>query len=139
MSKTKPAKTNKTEANKTDPVLCYVDGCWAYFTTLALADQWGDDWDDAPYEHNAGTPYLPHGPEESWSIVQVAFSVDLERPCDNTLNSHYSVQDINAGDTHWLRTSTWAKNKVRIPAGTPLSKFRELISQAGGKVYEETK
>lgn len=40
-------------------VLCYVDGPWAYFTTQPLEDQWGDDWDDAPYEHNAGEPYPP--------------------------------------------------------------------------------
>ena len=37
-------------------VLCYVDAPWAYFTTRRLSEQWGDDWDDAPYEHNAGTP-----------------------------------------------------------------------------------
>ena len=41
------------------PVLCYVDGAFAYFTTRPLAEQWGDDWDDAPYEHNAETPYGP--------------------------------------------------------------------------------
>ena len=41
-----------------DPKLCYVEGCFAYFTTLTdIKDQWGDDWDDAPYEHNAGEPY----------------------------------------------------------------------------------
>lgn len=40
-------------------VLCYVDGQRAYFTTAKLADQWGDDWDDALYEHNAGEPYTP--------------------------------------------------------------------------------
>ena len=38
-------------------VLCYVDGPWAWFTTQKLFDQWGDDWDDAPYECNAGDPY----------------------------------------------------------------------------------
>lgn len=42
--------------------LCYVDkerdgATIAYFTTQPLAEAWGDDWDDAPYEHNAGTPY----------------------------------------------------------------------------------
>ena len=41
-------------------VLCYVAANVAYFTTQALADQWGDDWNDAPYEHNAGTPYSPY-------------------------------------------------------------------------------
>lgn len=40
-------------------VLCYVDGNKAWFTTKPLAEQWGDDWDDAPYEHNAGQPYGP--------------------------------------------------------------------------------
>lgn len=41
------------------PVLCYVDEPWAYFTTQKLEDQWGDDWEDSPYEHNAGKPYGP--------------------------------------------------------------------------------
>lgn len=40
-----------------EPRLCYVEDGFAYFTTQRLADQWGDDWNDAPYEHNAGTPY----------------------------------------------------------------------------------
>lgn len=40
--------------------LCYIDDdtATAYFTTQPLAEAWGDDWDDAPYEHNAGTPYV---------------------------------------------------------------------------------
>ena len=42
-----------------EPILCYVKGPWAYFTTQPLKKQWGDDWDDAPYEHNAGEPYGP--------------------------------------------------------------------------------
>ena len=40
-------------------VLCFVDKTWAYFTTKPIESQWGDDWDDAPYEHNAGEPYGP--------------------------------------------------------------------------------
>jgi hypothetical protein len=39
--------------------LCYVKGNWAYFTSRPLSEQTGDDWNDAPYEHNAGTPYGP--------------------------------------------------------------------------------
>jgi len=39
--------------------LCYVDLPWVYFTTQDLDKQWGDDWDDAPYEHNAEEPYSP--------------------------------------------------------------------------------
>ena len=36
--------------------LCYVDRNKAWFTNN-FEKQWGDDWDDAPYEHNAGLPY----------------------------------------------------------------------------------
>lgn len=39
--------------------LCYVKGCFAYFTSQPVEEQWGDDWNDAPYEHNAGEPYGP--------------------------------------------------------------------------------
>ena len=39
--------------------LCYLTDIFAYFTTQELSKQWGDDWDDAPYEHNAGEPYKP--------------------------------------------------------------------------------
>jgi hypothetical protein len=39
--------------------LCYIDSPWAYFTSQEIDKQWGDDWNDAPYEHNAGEPYLP--------------------------------------------------------------------------------
>ena len=36
--------------------LCYVRHNILYFTD-SFEKQWGDDWDDAPYEHNAGEPY----------------------------------------------------------------------------------
>ena len=34
--------------------LCYIENDNAYFTTNDLMKQWGDDWNDALYEHNAG-------------------------------------------------------------------------------------
>ena len=43
--------------------LCYVDQEDEYssITTLYFTNdmekQWGDDWDDAPYEHNSESPY----------------------------------------------------------------------------------
>ena len=36
--------------------LCYVEGQKAYFTSN-FEKQWGDDWNDRPYECNAGEPY----------------------------------------------------------------------------------
>jgi hypothetical protein len=125
-----------------DPVLCYVDGNWAYFTTQRLEDQWGDDWGDTPYEHNAGEPYEFGAHDRAagnapWDIVKVAWDGDLTAPCAGALNSMWSVQRINAGSVPWLITPMWVPGPgVHIFAGTPLSTFREKVRAAGGYVYE---
>lgn len=123
------------------PVLCYVSGCWAYFTTRKLSEQWGDDWSDAPYEHNAETPY-EYGEHDRnkgrapWTITKVAFDGDFEPPCEGHCNSPWSVEQINAGAVAWLRTSRWHGGKpVIVPAGTTLERFCELIREGGGNVY----
>jgi len=121
-------------------VLCYVCGQWAYFTTRKLSEQWGDDWNDAPYEHNAGTPYeyYEHDKKEGrepWAILKVDFDGDFEAPCEGHNNSPWSVEQINAGAIAWLRTSKWNKTQVIIPAGTTLARFCELIAQGGGQTY----
>lgn len=124
--------------------LCYVDGPWAYFTSGDLAKQWGDDWDDAPYEHNAGTPYhdiSTKNADGTWTsepvtITKVAWSGPFETPADRSgLNSRYSVRDINRGDVAWLAPSNWVENARAIPAGISLGEFAERIKEAGGKVY----
>ena len=121
--------------------LCYVSG-FAYFTTQDIKTQWGDDWDDAPYEHNAGTPYEWHervdSEKSAWEIIKVAYSGDLETPSDIAgLNSSYSVQRINSGAIAWLASSRWGNSKeiVSIVAGTTLEQFIELVEFAGGEVY----
>jgi hypothetical protein len=121
-------------------VLCYVSDCWAYFTTQKLSNQWGDDWDDAPYEHNAGTPYAFHDSDEKkgakpWKITRVAWDGDFETPSSNQSNSPWSVKEINAGAVAWLRSSRWNGKSVIIPAGTSLERFCELIWEGGGSVY----
>lgn len=118
--------------------LCYVDGAFAYFTTKDLHKQWGDDWNDAPYEHNAGEPYLPHGPDDGiWEIKKVAFDGPFETPADTTgLNSNYSVEDINACAVPWLY-SRYSDVKVSIFAGVTIEEFTEKVKRAGGKVYYE--
>ena len=92
--------------------LCYVDDDLMYFTDN-FANCIGDDWNDSPYEHNAGTPYEYI---EEWSDAEnkehghthlriFAFERDYRiiRPCDNyTYNSPYSVEDINNGAIAWL-------------------------------------
>jgi hypothetical protein len=144
-----------------DPILCYIDGPWAYFTTQSLSKQWGDDWDDAPYEHNAGDPYDPSflhycddggsvkNPRDwnedgtpKWEIVKVAWDGDLVTPDAWMMvpNTTWSVLNINKKCVPWLQRAGWHKEKeIKIWAGTTLSQFKKLIREAGGSVYVEEK
>lgn len=116
--------------------LCYVKNQWAWFTSAPLTGpgrQWGDDWNDAPYEHNAGDPYGMDGHR----LEVVAFEARLDTPADCVgPNSRYSVEMINAGAIAWLTTPSWEKAQVVIHAGTTLPEFRRLIWSVGGDVYE---
>ena len=113
-----------------EPKLCYVDGHFAYYTTQELSKQWGDDWNDIPYECNAGEPYEPHknckedwkeNGEPKWKIEIVAFQSNFDQPCSGFHNSPYSVEDINKGKVPWLKSDT-----VSIPAGATKEQFIEV-------------
>lgn len=127
-----------------EAVLCYISGNEAYFTTRELSKQWGDDWNDAPYEHNAGTPYGFSKSDaekgiDPWNVYEVYFEVDLETPCDNELNSQYSVQDINNFAVPWLRSGKYSESKmINIYAGTPLLYFCNRIIECGGAIMVPT-
>ena len=129
------------EGHGNDPILCYVSEPWAYFTTQALADQWGDDWNDAPYEHNAGTPYGDHKTSESqeprWRIYKIAWEGPFETPSSWGFNSPYSVETINRGAVPWIQTDRYERERerVRIYAGVTMDEFCELIRRGGGTVY----
>lgn len=93
---------------KDDFRLCYVDGNIMYFTDN-FEKQWGDDWDDAPYECNAEPPYERRpGMEElsgAGNIVIASYydkACDIKLPCSDYGNSPYSVQDINLGAVPWV-------------------------------------
>lgn len=64
--------------NDNIPRLCYLEAGVMYFTD-DIHNVCGDDWDDVPYEHNAGEPY--------------------ER-------GEYSVEEINNGAIPWLYCNT---------------------------------
>jgi hypothetical protein len=116
-------------------VLCYASGNCAFFTTAPLNEQWGDDWNDAPYEHNAGEPYVMDG----FAIHKVYFNGPYETPADRANgNSSYSVQDINNGNVAWLMLSSWPGSKRDVPpifAGTEYAEFVRKVNCAGGTVY----
>jgi len=128
------------EEDRDNAKLCYVSGDWAYFTTQDVTEQWGDDWNDAPYEHNAGRPYeyADYHKEKGiapWQIFEAPFDSGLVAPGDSVLNSKYSVEDINRGDVPWLQSPLWSKSEVRIMAGTTFKEFAIIINQVGGTVY----
>lgn len=74
--------------------LCYVEDGVMYFADDMKKIQ-GDDWDDAPYQHNAGTPFGKH------LKAKIFFNKtwDVKEPKDN---GDYSVDDINRGAVAWL-------------------------------------
>jgi len=137
-------------------VLCYVRHGFAHFTTQSLDKQWGDDWNDAPYEHNAGTPYRPCWHREGgkqcdceicerdwnadgtpkWKVFAVPFTGGFDEPCDNTMNSPHSVESINRHKAApWLICNDH-RFEVRIHAGADYQQFCALVESVGGTVYE---
>jgi hypothetical protein len=134
---------NDKEAPIGDLKLCYV--CprdrFAWFTSIELEAQWGDDWNDAPYEHNAGDPYSEHKEDGKYvphHLVKVAWDGPYSTPADLAgSNSSWSVQGINRGCVAWLVPDGWgASDSARpIPAGTSLVGFIEAIEGAGGHAY----
>lgn len=123
--------------------LCYIDENKAWFTNN-FEKQWGDDWNDKPYEHNAGYPY------DSWSEL-IEDNEDMfkreyksheikhktlyfetnswseQKPCDY---GSFSVEDINSKKVAWLHTDDY-----NIYAETTFEEFINIIEKNGGTIY----
>lgn len=124
-----------------DAILCYIRENRAYFTTCPLDKQWGDDWDDAPYEHNAGDPYdwrEGYSKEEPYKIVHLYFEGPYQTPAEQAWNgnSQWSVEAINTGAIAWLIPEYAPKEAKPIFAATTLPEFKRMIKEAGGAIYE---
>ncbi|WP_250479048.1 MULTISPECIES: hypothetical protein [unclassified Caballeronia] len=120
-----------------DPVgddyrLCFVRVPWAFFTRVALDRQWGEHWDQAPYELHAGLP----DSSRIHPILKVAFDGPFFPP-DAGRNGHsLSVRELNEGAAPWLRTEgNFHGEPVHIMAGVTLRQFHLLVSMAGGTLY----
>lgn len=130
--------------------LCYVKGNKAWFTDN-MEKQWGDDWNDKPYEHNAGEPYDDWGEllEDNEDIFKRKYEYHKikhkvlyfetndwreQQPCDGYLNSPYSVEDINNKIVPWIKGEGY-----EIYAGTEYEEFIKVIEDNGGTVYVSRK
>ena len=62
------------------------------FLGMPGVSPWGDDWNDVPYEHNAGEVY----PEYVAGYVDIAFDFDaiVAEPCVGYSNSPWSKDDM---------------------------------------------
>lgn len=114
--------------------LCFVEEDTAFFTNH-FEDQWGDDWDDAPYEHNAGVPYTRAGNE----IYVIKFTGCFETPGGSYYNSPYSVLDINAKKVPWLTSTTHGGNnttKISVMwAGSVAKEFIIFVLEQDGEIF----
>lgn len=123
-----------------DTKLCYVEGNSAYFTTNDLQQQWGDDWDAVPYQHNAGKPYRAYLKEDfnedgtpKWELIHVMFESIFFEPYEyDSYDTQYSVEQINQLNFPWLCSYD---RGIEIWAGTSLGDFIKIIEEAYGKVF----
>lgn len=132
--------------------LCYVDSSeytgepmTLYFTELDdVTQQWGDDWDDAPYEHNAGTPYEhdynqpEQGVKDGRGIyprikiykIMLTGGHNIMTPRTKQLNSPYTVEDINKGIVPWLTIIDKKDKAIYVKAGTTLRDTLKALSKS---------
>ena len=133
--------------------LCYVETCERldirdehddrthiglrlFFTDADLSNQWGDDWNDAPYDCNAGWPYDDtHTADGKGGWIKhdhtiLVMNVTLEGGHDITLpeyygyNTPFTVEMINQGACAWM---FFGKECKPIYAGaTPLDVFERI-------------
>jgi len=113
--------------------LCYVDGRRAYFTNKEIILQTGDDWNDVPYEHNAGPPYCRE-PGQIVFVDYMAGDTALNLPGHQVANSPFSVDEINRNGIAWLEFDYPGGGGLGIAPGAPPQEFADFIRKAGGTI-----
>lgn len=100
-----------------------------YLGSLDCDQYWGDDWDDVPYEHNAGTVY----DKFVMGYIDVAWNLDTHvlEPCDHTVNSSYSKQLLIERQVPMIIT----KQKSKDSGYWDYGRFAELCLDADQKFY----
>lgn len=137
--------------NAQDYKLFYIDphskyGCpLVFFTTGDVKAEWGDDWNDAPWEHNAGHPYMEQeGAKYFWMRIEDNGVCRIKTPEETSdlYNSPYSVEKINRGLTPWLVVEIWndgartyEEHTDLFPAGLSLDKFISRCKDTGVEMW----
>ena len=111
-------------------------GLRMFFTDADLSKQWGDDWDDAPYNLNAGWPddktFTSDG-KDGWikhehTILVLNVTLPNEHypqlPEDWHYNVPFTVEMINQGACAWIFFG--AECKPIYAGATPLDVFEKI-------------
>jgi len=77
--------------------LCYFKNNFAYFTS-DFENQTGDDWNDAPYNLNAGEPY----DYKDTIVFKIAIYGSFSSAQEDQWTTPTSVDEINKGKIPWL-------------------------------------
>lgn len=112
---------------------------YAYFTPIELSEQNGDDWNDTPYEYNAGEPYDVDYDKDNhannYTIIKIPFcpksyNVMFPRDWGHYENSPFCINDINSGAVAWIYDYNYnMKKSVVIHAGVSPEKFRDSLKE----------
>ena len=112
-------------------------------------DYYGDDWDDTPYEHNAGEVY-PQFVKQTVDVV-FPYRYDVFEPSDDwhyNGNSPYCKDDFKEGKAPCIivikdvdyfdeySTELDSDDNLKIYFNTAYSELIEKIKQFGGTVLE---
>ena len=152
-----PGRRFKTELQDY-PTEDIIDGYTHYlYFTNNLKEQWGDDWDDAPYEYNAEVPYdhdteilqVPicldyfkllkgYANDEEYEIATKDYpnfhNVEVKFPRDwGGANSPFCIMDVNAGAVAWifatLSEGRYVTESIAIHAGENPQKVMKKIKE----------
>lgn len=109
----------------TDFHLCYLETIYEdhlilWFANCEATECWGDDWDDVPFEFNAGEPYLVKG--NFYKTIAIPREYVTNLITDETLNTDYSVQGLNQN-----RVLLFSVGNVDIHANDSLQKLNAAL------------
>ena len=111
--------------NKDEHNLCFIGNGYAYFTDKSIADTTGDDWDNKPYDSNAGLP--------KYYTFRVYFWSLLQQPCD--FHYAFSAKEINDARIPWLFAPVMSALTTKVWAGAMFKDFVKAVIDSGGEVY----
>lgn len=91
-------------------------------------DYWGDDWNDAPYEHNAGEVYQRY----VRGYAEFAFSskYSICEACNGYFNSPFSKEDMKNRKVPCLTISI--EPEIKIYFGDNIDEISKQIKEFGG-------